>query len=525
MAELPTARDLSKLRNRVWAPVLAAVLSTAPACTTTIESAPAPSTSADSQPYGDESPVTLPGDDPNAEPNDGTEIVEDDGDFDPAADMAADLLDDSAQEAPDPEDMTTPGIEQDDEDVADSAIDDAEAPEPYTTEPLPPGVLASIPTKIRYVLIIVKENHTFDNYFTGFPGATSSKYAYKWNGTERVKFLRPFAPDDTLPSAPGHGHHKAVQAYRNGHMDGFSTNPGTTPYMRYRQDQIPYYWTYASQYVLADHMFSESLAPSSPGHEVFWFARSTTIDNPTCHLPGGTGCGHGCTGTHLTATTFNSRTGTTRTVKPCFNLPSLPDHLPAGFTWKDYGGAMATQIKSQEHVSADHYGSPHQLLQDLQSDHLHNLMIAHLSGGSISEHPPEGPCKGERFTVDLVNAAMQLPEWKHMAIIVTWDDWGGFYDHVRPPVHKSDNGAIFGRGFRLPLIVISPYAKKHYVLKTRTEQASVPRLVEELWGMKFMSTRNSHARDGHAGSLLGAFDFTQAPRPPMILPTRTCPGD
>jgi phospholipase C len=148
-------------------------------------------------------------------------------------------------------------------------------------------------------------------------------------------------------------------------------------------------------------------------------------------------------------------------------------------------------------------------------------MIAHIDGGEFSEHPPESPCKGERFTTEVINAAMKLPEWKHMAIIVTGTTGGGFYDHVLPPVHRSENGASYGRGFRLPLIIISPYAKKHFVLKTQTEQASVPKLVEELWGMKFMSTRNAHARDGRAGSLMGAFDFSQAPRAPMLLPTRS----
>jgi phospholipase C len=212
-------------------------------------------------------------------------------------------------------------------------------------------------------------------------------------------------------------------------------------------------------------------------------------------------------------------------VAPCFNLPSLPDHLPHGFTWFDYGGQLAKQIKSQSHVSVPaHYGSSAKLLTDLRAGKLHNLMIAHVTGAE-SEHPLNGPCKGERYTVDAVNAAMRLPEWKNMAIVVTWDDWGGFYDHVKPPVRKARNGKRFGSGFRLPLLIISPYAKRGFVLKHPTEQASVPRLVEELWGMPFMTSRNAHARDGIAGSLLGAFDFSQAPRPPMLLTRRSCPGD
>ena len=466
-------------------------------------------------------------DDPNAEQNDGTELVDDEVPLDPTGEIVAQQLDDAAMEAGDPADLAVPGYEQDDDDDGnDVSSDDLVVPEEANAMLQSHATVAALGAgKIKYVLVLVKENHTFDNYFTGFPGATSSRFAHKWNGTKDVKFVRPFAPDSTLPTSPGHGHGKAVAAYRHGHMNGFSVNAGMTPYMRYHEDQIPSYWKYAREFVLADHFFSESLAPSSPGHEVFWFGRSTTIDNPKCHLANKANCGHGCDGNHLTATAFNPRTGVERTVKPCFALPSLPDHLPPNYTWIDYGGQMAKQIKSQRNVSADHYGSSSKLLHDLENGKVHNLMIAHLSGGAISEHPPEGPCKGERFSVEVINAAMKLPQWKHMAIIVTWDDWGGFYDHVRPPVHKSDNGAIFGRGFRLPLIIISPYAKKHFVFKGVTEQASVPRLVEELFGMDFMTTKNAHARDGKAGSLRDAFDFNQTPQPAMILPTGTCPGD
>ena len=466
-------------------------------------------------------------------------------DIDPADELAADEADDLASQAPtdvDPGELSQPDDDNDDDAVEDENDGPGELGDlsglPDTagadTNELGDGAdatidqtSANIPTKIKYVLVIVKENHTFDNYFTGFPGASSSYHAWRYDkqNHRRIRFLRPIAPPDTLPTGPGHTHGKALAAYRNGHMDGFSVNPGMTPYIRYTRKQIPDYWKYASNFVLADHYFSTTLGPSSPGHEVFWFARSTTIDNPKCHLPGGKGCGSGCLGNHLSATTFNPTTGKTRTVAPCFDLPSLPDHLPQGFTWFDYGGAHAMMIKSQRHVSVKkHYGKTGQLLKDLRNGVVHNLMIAHVTG-DVSEHPRQGPCKGERFTVDVINAAMQLPEWKHMAIIVTWDDWGGFYDHVEPPVHTSTNGARFGRGFRLPLIIISPYAKKGFVLKTRAEQASVPRLVEELWGMKLMSKRNAHARDGVAGSLMGAFDFSQPPRDPLILQRRTCPGD
>ena len=118
---------------------------------------------------------------------------------------------------------------------------------------------------------------------------------------------------------------------------------------------------------------------------------------------------------------------------------------------------------------------------------------------------------------------MQGPHWNEMAIVVLYDDWGGFYDHVAPPVRQCKNGQIFQAGFRIPAIIVSPYAKKGFVLKAPAEQASVPRLVEELWGMKFMTERDPHARDGVSGSLMEAFDFNQPPRDPLILEKHTCP--
>jgi phospholipase C len=212
-------------------------------------------------------------------------------------------------------------------------------------------------------------------------------------------------------------------------------------------------------------------------------------------------------------------------VPPCFDVPSITDKLPAGFTWVDYGGPLAQMIKS---VTADpayktHFRKQGDLVADLNAGRLANLTIGHLWSGEVSEHPTAYPCEGENFTVDIVNAAMKLPQWNEMAILVTWDDWGGFYDHVKPPAKKCANGQVFQEGFRLPLIVISPYAKKGFVLSTPTEQASVPRLVEDLWGMPYLSTRDKNARDGTAGSLMTAFDFEQAPRAPLILDKRTCP--
>ncbi len=380
-----------------------------------------------------------------------------------------------------------------------------------------------IPSKIRYVLLLVKENHTFDNYFTGFPGAAGTTTAKLSTG---AIITRPAAPAGPLPKDICHCNGCGQTAYHSGTMSGFDLiGAGQLPFVHYSEAQIPNYWKYARNFVLADHLFSETLGPSTPGHLVFWTAQSLVLDNAKCKT-GGLCAGFGCAaGKDVTITAANPDTCATSAHAPCFDVPVLVDHLPKGFTWSNYGGRLPMMTKSvvaQPGYPA-HFHKQDDFVKDLAAGKLTNLMVGHLWSGDVSEHPAANPCSGENYSVDIINAAMQLPQWNEMAIILTWDDWGGFYDHLAPPVKKCANGQIFGNGFRLPAIIISPYSKKGFVLTTPAEQASVTRLIEDLWGMSYMSARDAHARDAKAGSLMSAFDFAQAPRAPMVLPKRTCP--
>jgi phospholipase C len=140
----------------------------------------------------------------------------------------------------------------------------------------------------------------------------------------------------------------------------------------------------------------------------------------------------------------------------------------------------------------------------------------------VSEHPTVdafagttlsvSACAGENWTVQHLNAIMRGPDWPTTAIILTWDDFGGFYDHVAPP-----NTDQLGLGPRVPLLVISPYAKQGVVSHTQYEFASVLQLIETRYKLKALT-----ARDVEANSLLDMFDFSQPPAPPLILPLRTC---
>jgi phospholipase C len=106
------------------------------------------------------------------------------------------------------------------------------------------------------------------------------------------------------------------------------------------------------------------------------------------------------------------------------------------------------------------------------------------------------------------------------------DDFGGWYDHVAPPRHYGGSAAApYGLGFRLPLLVISPYARPGFVLHEVAEQASIPRFIERVFGAtKTLHDLDPAAQDAQANDLLGAFDFTQAPLPPLVLPMHACPA-
>ena len=128
----------------------------------------------------------------------------------------------------------------------------------------------------------------------------------------------------------------------------------------------------------------------------------------------------------------------------------------------------------------------------------------------VSEHPQYNFCLGESWSTKVINAIMKSPMWSSTAIFLTWDDYGGFYDHVPPP--QVDG---FGFGIRVPLLVISPYAKRGVVDHRPGEFSSVLRFIEDNWGLG----RLTH-RDRDADNLSYDFDFSQEPRPPEPLPPR-----
>ena len=390
---------------------------------------------------------------------------------------------------------------------------------------------------IEHVVVFVKENHTFDNYFGSFPGADGTTACQLKDGTS---FSCPHAPDST-PRDLCHEHGCALADWAGGKMNGWEGVAGSDlsgdrlAWAQYAESDIPNYWKYARTYTLGDRFFANVLGPSFPGHAFLLAAQAGwALGNPPSHIPSSLnwGCDQPAGDT---VSILQGGTCTAAEVAPCFDAPSVPDVLPAGVTWKFYG--------------TDFYGldpEPWSMFDAFKpirnSDRWKNVVNVTQLGKDIAngtlpdvswvvnqdladEHPAVGSvCSGENWTVGYINQLMKSSYWNHIAILFTMDDFGGWVDHVAPPrQYGCDAAHPYGLGFRLPLLVISPYARPGFIFHEQAEQASVPRFIERIFGAPPLSDRDPAAQDGQANDLLGAFNFGQAPLPPLVLSLHSCP--
>ncbi len=387
---------------------------------------------------------------------------------------------------------------------------------------------------IKHVVVIVKENHTFDNYFGSFPGAEGNTTCVTASGTIPC----PHAPDST-PRDLCHSHDCALADWNGGQMNGWdsvsgnSANGDELAYAQYTESDIPNYWAYARAFTLGDHFFADVLGPSFPGHTMVLAAQAGwATDNPSMDF------WHpywGCDEAFWnTVPAQDQSTCTTQAKFPCFGMKSVPDVLPDGVDWKFYGSNfyVLPEVWSMfDAISSVRWGAGWSHVVDatqFDSDVANGTLpaVSWLVDQDLDDEHPGigGVCAGENWTVARINAVMQSPLWKDTAILFTMDDFGGWYDHVAPPQqYGCDRAHPYGLGFRLPLLVISPYAKPGYVFKEVAEQASIPRFIERVFGAKHaLSDFDPAARDGQANDLMDAFDFGQEPLPPLVLQQRVC---
>jgi len=428
--------------------------------------------------------------------------------------------------------------------------------------------------KIKHVIIIMQENRSFDSYFGVFPGADGIPQK---NGVFNVCLPDPMAAggcqrpyhDPALVNVGGpHGADTAHAVIDHGRMDGFVTedlnapskacanvhNPacragaaGKIDVMGFHDArEIPNYWTYAKDFVLQDHLFEPNFGWSLPSHLFMvsaWAAGCRSARDPTS-----------CSSNLGDPDRFHDKVAPTVPNYAWTDLTYLlyTHHVSWGY-YVDQGyqpdcddGSVTCSAKPQT-VGVPEIWNPLPDFVDVHRDHqisniqpAENFFRAAATGAlpsvswvvpnqDHSEHPPASVADGQAWVTKLVNAVMQGPDWSSSAIFLAWDDWGGFYDHVVPP--KVD---VNGYGLRVPGIVISPYARSGFIDHQRLSFDAYLKFIEDdfLGGLR-IDPKTDGRPDSRPdvrenaqvlGNLVSDFDFTQAPRPPVVLSPTPTPG-
>ncbi|HEX7247438.1 MAG TPA: alkaline phosphatase family protein [Actinomycetota bacterium] len=421
------------------------------------------------------------------------------------------------------------------------------------------GVVGEGENPIEHVIFLIKENRSFDHYFGRYPGvegATTGK-------TLDCSTLQDAGSID-LRDAPlvqphdlGHAFYPGLLAINGGKMNGFNCialGEDLAGYSQYDRDSLPAYWAYADRFVIADHFFTSMYGPTFPEHLYTVAAQSYgVVDNKSTTNVEGNYCDDDTEFTQrfpledLTARDVKRIMRLERNItatpgallriaeywestRTCFNIEVLPDQLEQhDISWKYYAlpDKWMNALQAIRHVRFgpmwNRVQDPETILRDLKQDTLPAVSWLIPPEGNPNEHPGSGTnvCEGENWTVEYLNAIQRSDAWPNTAVVVVWDDFGGFYDHVPPPHYD-----VMGLGPRTPALIISPYTRAGdnpdggAVDDNVYEFSSVLRFIEDLHGLEPMTDR-----DERADPLSGAFDFTSEPRlDPLILEPRDCPA-
>jgi phospholipase C len=426
---------------------------------------------------------------------------------------------------------------------------------------------------IKHVIIVMQENRSFDSYFGTYPGADGIAMS---DGTPTACVpnpaggcTRPYHDTADVNGGGPHGEANAVADVDSGRLDGFiaqrdkgrksCANPddpacaagGPPDVMGYHTGaEIPNYWTYAKDFVLQDHMFEPVKSWSLPDHLYMvsaWSAKCTNRSPMSCvnNIVGPYGAAR-----FDKAVNDEVTDGTTRIDLAWTDITwllfarhvSWAYYVQAGVQPDCASDSAETCAPVKQSAKTPGIWNPLPLSGDVQADHqlgniqdLSNYFSAAKAGtlpsvswitpsGPDSEHPPASVHQGQAYVTSIINVAMESPEWDSTAIFLTWDDWGGFYDHVAPPSVDQN-----GYGLRVPGLVISPYARQGYIdHQTLSSDAYLKFIEDDFLG----GQRLDPATDGRPdprpdvredapglGNIDQDFNFGQAPRPPVLLAT------
>jgi phospholipase C len=380
---------------------------------------------------------------------------------------------------------------------------------------------SSSPQYIKHIIILIHENRSFDNLFATFPGADGATQGKMSNG-HIVKLKK---ANLAYPYDLGHSFDGFLRDYDRGKMDGFDLEgsghggkAGTAPYQFVDPKQIAPYWDLAKSYVLADHMFQTQGSGSFTAHQDL-IAGGTAINSNESLIDFPSASPWGCDappGTTTTLLTIHHQLLYEQGPFPCFHYATLRDLLDAKYvSWKYYSprviGSTGAIWNAFDAIKAVRYGSEWKtnitrtdkaIFRDIAAGTLPS--VAWLVPDLInSDHPGNHSNTGPSWVATLVNTIGQSRYWSSTAIVLIWDDWGGFYDNEPPPFRDRAGGL----GFRVPMILVSAYARKGYVSHTQYEFGSVLRFIENNWRLGRLGTS-----DERATSIGDCFDFSQPPR-------------
>jgi len=364
-------------------------------------------------------------------------------------------------------------------------------------------------TPIKHFIVMMQENHTFDNYFGTYPGADGFPIGAKMPvdpDHPEAGYVKPWHLGTSTISDLSHNTATFIEQYNEGKMDGFvsalnNRNQDGKLAMGYYDDRdIPYYWNLADHYVLLDRFFSSAKDGSFSNH-MYWVAGTTAIRSNDL-------------------------------VTGLAGVPTIFDRLEsAEISWKFYiqnydptityrnlgtAGNRASQVVWVPLLNVDrflddpklssHLVDLNQYFEDLRSGNL--PAVAYIVPSGASEHPPQYPATGMRFVRNLIQELMRSEYWDSSAFLLLYDDWGGWYDHVPPP--QVDE---FGYGPRVPALLVSSYAREGYIESTELDFTSCLKFIEYNWNISPLANR-----DAQANNFLTAFDFEQIPRQAEFLP-------
>ncbi len=369
---------------------------------------------------------------------------------------------------------------------------------------------ASTTTPIKHVVWLMQDNHSFDNYFGTYPGADGIPSGVcqrvSLNRKSTRGCVQPFHLGNAAIEDLSQGPAIQERQYNKGRMDGFVAayrrlgQDGTSAMGYYDGTDIPFHWNVADQYVLFDRFFASTAIGSREAY-LYWLAGNAPTAQTTLK---------DSTGYDELPTIFDRLAK--RDIAARFYVENLDEAATRGDAVKRSSQLVKVPLLSMKRFQdggplAGQVVDLNQYYTDLRNDTL--PAVSYIVTTASSEKPPADPAAGSRTVRKLTSELMKSSAWSSSAFMWTYDGWGGWYDHVTPP--KVDSR---GYGFRVPALLLSPYAKRGVVDHTVLDYTAMLKFIESNWQLKPLSTR-----DKQSAGLASAFDFSAPARPPALLPS------